>query len=368
MKALFVALLLVHGLLHFIGPAAAVGIADPSRLSQPVSREAALVWVAAGLAMLSSAVALVWSPRHWWSLGLVAVLLSQTSIISAWGDAKLGTLANVLVLAAVVYGFASQGPASFREAYRRAVQARLADAPPATPVAEPDVEHLPTLVRRYLRATGALHQPRVHNVRARWSGRIRAGVADPWMELTGEQHDFVDEPARFFHMSAIRSGLPVDVLHEYHSASASMRVRLLSLFPLVSVRGPELRQAETVTVLNDMCLLAPGALIDERISWEELDDHRVCARYTVGSHTISAVLVFNDAAELVDFVSEDRLASADGGGFRRWRWSTPVSEYRTFGALRVMGRGEARWHAPEGEFTYIELELLELQINVQDLT
>jgi hypothetical protein len=28
-----------------------------------------------------------------------------------------------------------------------------------------------------------------------------------------------------------------------------------------------------------------------------------------------------------------------------------------------MGRGEGRWHLPEGEFAYIELELLELEMN-----
>jgi hypothetical protein len=66
----------------------------------------------------------------------------------------------------------------------------------------------------------------------------------------------------------------------------------------------------------------------------------------------------------VDFVSDDRLAaSADGSEFTRQRWSTPVGEYRRIGALRVMSRGEGRWHPPEGEFAYIELELVDLEVN-----
>jgi hypothetical protein len=183
------------------------------------------------------------------------------------------------------------------------------------------------------------------------------------MEFTASQHNFVDEPARFFHLTARRSGLPVDVLHAYHEGVATMRVRLLSLFPVVDARGPEMRQAETVTVLNDLCLFAPGALIDARIRWEEIDAQTVRARYTVTPDTISATLTFNDAGELVNFVSDDRMASPDGEKFERWRWSTPVLEYRTFGALRVTGRGEGRWHPPEGDFAYIELELLDLEIN-----
>ncbi|HUP52951.1 MAG TPA: DUF6544 family protein [Longimicrobiales bacterium] len=363
MKALLVTLLLAHGLIHFLGAAKAFGVADLPQLTQPVSRGAGIAWLAAGLAMVTAAVRLVTVPRVWWVVGLAAVMLSQATILSAWSDAKFGTVVNVIVLAAVAYGFASGGPLSFRAQYEREVRARLADSVSPEPVTEADIEHLPPAVQRYLRATGAVGQPRVHHSRARWSGRIREGPEDPWMEFTANQHNFVDEPARFFHLTARRSGLPVDVLHAYQEGVATMRVRLLSLFPIVDAIGPEMRQAETVTVLNDLCLFAPGALIDARIRWEEIDAYTVRAMYTVAPHTISATLTFNDTGKLVNFVSDDRIASPDGEKFERWRWSTPVLEYRTFGPLRVTGRGEGRWHPPEGDFAYIELELLDLEIN-----
>jgi hypothetical protein len=143
-----------------------------------------------------------------------------------------------------------------------------------------------------------------------------------------------------------------------------MRVWLLSLVPLVNASGPELDRAETVTLFNDLCLLAPAALTDPAIRWEPIDADSARARYTVGSVTIGAVLSFNEAGELVNFVSDDRLvASADGTQFTRQRWSTPVTDYRQFGPRRVMTRGEGRWHPPEGEFVYLEMELLDLDIN-----
>jgi hypothetical protein len=74
--------------------------------------------------------------------------------------------------------------------------------------------------------------------------------------------------------------------------------------------------------------------------------------------------MFNDDGELVNFVSDDRLAlSPDGNSFLRQRWSTPVSSYRSFGPWRVSTRGEGRWHPPEGEYAYLEMELLGLEIN-----
>ncbi len=184
------------------------------------------------------------------------------------------------------------------------------------------------------------------------------------MVFTAEQSNFLEEPARFFFMDATRSHLPVDVFHAFHNGAASMRVRLLSLVPLVNATGPEVTRAETVTLFNDICLLAPAALVDPAIDWDPIDERSARGRYTVGSNTVSAVLSFNDEGELVNFTSEDRLVQSAGGTtWTRQPWSTPVGACRQFGPWRVSTRGEGRWHPPAGAFTYIELELLDLQTN-----
>ena len=72
-----------------------------------------------------------------------------------------------------------------------------------------------------------------------------------------------------------------------------------------------------------------------------------------------AVLVFNDDHELVDFVSDDRLASsADGRTFTPRTWSTPISDYRSFDGRRLGALGHARWHpAGEPSFDYLEFDV-----------
>jgi hypothetical protein len=165
-------------------------------------------------------------------------------------------------------------------------------------------------------------------------------------------------------MRAKRAYLPVEVLHAFRDGAASVRVRMLSFFPFMQGSGPDLTRAETVTILNDLALLAPGALVDPRCTWQAVDDRTAEVAYTLGPNTVGATLEFNDRDELVDFVSDDRLRSAaDGERFTRERWSTPVRDYQAFGAHRAMGRGEGHWHPAEGEFSYIELQLLELAIN-----
>jgi hypothetical protein len=181
------------------------------------------------------------------------------------------------------------------------------------------------------------------------------------MPFVAEQHNLYDPPRRYFWMEATRGGLPLDGLHAYGEADASMRIRLLSLVPAVDLGGPEVMRTETVTVFNDMCIFAPGSLIDPSIRWRELDARSVEATYTNGPHTIRAVLVFDDAGALVDFWSDDRPALAeDGKTMLPERWSTPIRDYRTMGPYRLASRGEARYAAPSGEYAYIELEVHEV--------
>jgi hypothetical protein len=108
MRWLFFALIVVHGLIHFLGLAKAFGVYEPPQLTQSISRSWGLVWLAAGVAVMLAAVCFGLSWGGWWAVGLVAVALSQLAIFSSWNDAKFGTVANALVLVGMLYGFASE--------------------------------------------------------------------------------------------------------------------------------------------------------------------------------------------------------------------------------------------------------------------
>jgi hypothetical protein len=163
-------------------------------------------------------------------------------------------------------------------------------------------------------------------------------------------------------------GLPVDVYHRFIAESATFRVRLLSLFTMVDAKGPVMDQSETVTLLNDLCILAPSALLDPALRWESSDASSARVAFRRGAYTVRATLYFNEAGELVDFVSDDRSrASPDGKTFTPERWSTPLSEYRAFGARRLASRGQALTHAADGTFAYAELELQSVDYNISAL-
>jgi len=362
-----VVVVVLHGLIHLLGAAKGLGWADVSQLKQPIGPAMGVAWLAAGALVLAAGVMMAGSVRRWWVVGAVAIVASQAVILTSWGDAKAGTVVNLLLLVAAVYGYASQGPRSFRAEYRRRVDIALAEPPTGPLVTEADLASLPLAVAAYVRRSGAVGRPRVANFRAGIHGRIRAGVDAPWMPFTGEQvNSYAPEPSRLFIMDATLFGIPVDVLHVCLGPTATMRVKACSLLTMVNAAGPEMDRGETVTLFNDLCLLAPAALVDAPVTWQPVDEHHVRGTFTNGRHMVTAELVLNADHDLVDFVSDDRLrASKDGKNFIRQRWSTPVRAYRTFDSRRLCTIGDGRWHAPapEGEFTYIEFHVDEITYN-----
>ena len=169
-----IGLLTVHGLIHLMGFAKAFGYADLPQLTQPISRAWGVLWLLAGGLVVATAGMLAAGARTYWIVGGLALLVSQVLIVTAWRDAWAGTAANVVLLLVVVHGLLTEGPWSFHAQYLRDVEAGLSRPVDAPLVTEADLAALPEPVRRYLRVTRAVGQPRVRNYRIRFTGRIRS--------------------------------------------------------------------------------------------------------------------------------------------------------------------------------------------------
>ncbi|MEO5823563.1 MAG: DUF6544 family protein [Vicinamibacteraceae bacterium] len=356
----------VHALIHLMGVFKAFGYAELAQLTQPISRASGIGWLVTAGLVATTATMLGAGSRSYWVVGAVALVVSQVVIVSAWRDAWAGTAANVLLLLVVAHGLLTEGPWSFHEQYIREAGAGLARTTTLPVVTEGDLAALPEPVRRYLRLTRTVGQPRVQSYRLRFRGRIRSAPDSRWMPFEAEQQSFADQPTRLFLMRARMFGVPVEAFHRSVGGRATMQVTIAGVVPVEDARGDEMNRAETVTLFNDMCLLAPGTLIDRRITWQPVDATTARARFTYGGQTIGATLFFNSTGELVNFVSDDRSRSDPEGTFTAHRFSTPVRDYRDFGAVRLMSFGEARWLLPDGEFTYGEFHLVEIAYNTGD--
>lgn len=349
-----VALATVHGLIHLMAAAVRFGWIDDAS----VTPGGASLWLLAAVLLFIVALLAAAATTIWWAVALGAVIVSQVAISSAWSEARTGTLANVALLLAAGYAMAYQGPGSFHAQWTKGSKAALAGAGGALRlVTDDDLDDLPEPLAAYIRRSGAAGRPRPERLYVEFRGRIRGDKGEPWMPFAGRQvSTFGSNPQRWFILDATRGGLPVTVLHHYGNATASMRGKLLSLLTVLDVSGPELDRAETVTVFNDLVVLAPGAIPGAPVTWTQIDEQRVRGVFTHGPHSVSAELTFDEHHQLVDFVSQDRpRVVADGTSFTSQQWSTPLPHSRVRDGQRGLS-GSARWRDGDGWFTYVEIE------------
>lgn len=230
-----------------------------------------------------------------------------------------------------------------------------------------DIKHLPDAVQKYLINTGALGKEKVNNMRVVTEGEFKTDPKREWSRMKTTQYNFFAEPTRIYFIKLKMFGLPVIGLHSYSNATASMLIKLGGLVTVADSKGQEMNKAETVTVFNDMCLLAPASLIDDRIKWEVINEHTVKAYFNNKGYTISAELSFNDKGQLINFVSDDRFYSPTGKTYQKVRWSTPVKEYKEINGMNLPTYGEAIWHFPEGDYSYARLNIKEIDYNCSEL-
>lgn len=230
-----------------------------------------------------------------------------------------------------------------------------------------EVLHLPKIIQKYLAFTGAMGKPIVQNFQVKMDIELHKKSSAKPMLGTSEQYNFITNPARFFYLKVKMLGLPVDGLHAYHEQKASMIIRAAGLMNVVEQSGEILDRAETVTVLNDLCLMAPGALADSRLRYEELDKLQCLVRFKNGTHEVTATLYFAEDGSLVNFTSDDRAALQDDGSFKSLLFSTPVKSYQELDGRKVLHLGEAVYHYPEGDFVYGRFQLRNIRYNLSQM-
>jgi len=356
----------LHGLIHLMGFAKAFGYAELPQLTQPITRPWGTAWLAAAVLVVLSAAMFGAGSRAFWMVGALALVVSQAIILSAWRDAWAGTIANLLLVLLVGHGWLTEGPRSYHAQYVRDAAEGLSRPFESRVVAEADLAPLPEPVQRYLRYAGVVGRPRVRDYHLHFRGLIRGAPDARWMPFEAEQHSFADTPARLFLMRARMFGLPVEAFHRFIDGHATMQVTAVGAVPIVDARGEVMDRSETVTLFNDMCVLAPATLVDAAIRWEPVDAHTAKAYFTNRGQTISATLLFGDDGALMDFASDDRSRSSpDGTTFTPARFTTPLRDYRDFGPARLAAHGEARWTLPDGAFTYGEFELIDIAYNAK---
>lgn len=365
MRVVFLIIVFLHGLIHLLGFIKAFGFKDIQELSLAISKPLGVVWLLTTALFLIYGILYYFNAKQAWLVGIIAVIISQSLIFYFWNDAKFGSIPNLIIL---IVALVSLGSYLLHHEFTSRVSNDFSENNTLSTgiLTESDITHLPLIVQKYLYYTKSVGQPKVKNFRAEFVGGMRSKPDDTYMKLESVQYNFYEEPSRYFYMTAHKMGLPATGLHLYQNSTATFEVKLLNWFIVVDAKGDKMNQAETVTIFNDMCFIAPATLIDSRITWEAINDTTVNAIYNNGGISISAVLYFNENGELVNFVSNDRY-DTDGKFYVSYPWATPVEEYQMMNGYLLPSKAKLIYQRSDGDFTYGELEYKSVKYNLTSI-
>jgi hypothetical protein len=402
MRVFVFVLMVIHGTIHLLGFVKAFKLAEVAQITRNISQPVGLLWLLAAVLFIAASVLFISGNDNWWMLATPSIVVSQILIFLSWNDAKFSTIANLIILLPLVIAILNAQPSSFKNTFKSEVQKRLSIIVSSTEkrglagtagriseggkavyggpemikqsskqidesvVAERDLEHLPQPLQKYLRYVGVIGKPKVRNFRAVYEGDFSRDNGKSWLKIKSQQYNFYDDRARLYYIESELFGIPFDGLHIYAGNKATMQIKIAEMFKVADAKGPEMNRGETVTMFNDMCLIAPATLIDKSIQWEPVDSLIVRARFTNAGNTIAATLYFNKKGEMTNFVSDDRYQSADGKTYKSYRWSTPVKDYKNYGGYKLAHYGEARWRMPDGEHPYAKAYLKEIEYNCEE--
>jgi hypothetical protein len=228
-------------------------------------------------------------------------------------------------------------------------------------VSEDDIRHLPEPVQRYLRYTGIIGRQRVAFVRLRQTGAMRPKPDGKWFPFKAEEYYAVDNPGFVWRgCMAFAPLLSATAQDMYLNGEGNMHVKLMSAINIVNAKGKEMDEASLMRYFNEMQWF-PSSLVSDNVKWEAIDANSARSTLTDRGLTVSALFCFDEEGKITNFIAE-RGRSNDGGKLVRTKWSTPISKYRTYGnGLRLPSKGEAIWHLDSGKYSYIKLEMTEVE-------
>ncbi|MFA6059121.1 MAG: DUF6544 family protein [Taibaiella sp.] len=363
MKILLLLLIVLHGLIHFIGFARFWNIFElkgfmgytlfviPGYAHKPLG----LLWLACMLLFLLAATRIV-SGNYWWALAILAILISQTLIIISWKDAKAGTLANLVILILAVINFADWTFNRFVQSEIREIINKENPAASRT-ITAASIKELPECVQTWLIVSGAVGR-KIKTVCLKQKGKMRTSLTGRWMPADAEQFFNIDDPAFIWKVKvSMNAVIWYSGRDEFKNGLGSMLIKLFSLIPIVNSSGRKIDQGSLLRFMGEMCWF-PSAAVSPYIKWESISRNSAKATMCVGSTEASGIFRFDSNGNVLAFSAKRYMANGNSATLEDWY--VPCNEWRVLDGFKIPVKGEVIWSLKSGNFSYYKWEITEI--------
>ena len=180
------------------------------------------------------------------------------------------------------------------------------------------------------------------------------GKDKPKLTIDYTQVDFADAPARLAFIDSKLFGVPFQGYDYYLDGKGGMKGVLAKLFQLFNQTGEQMDKADLVTYLAEIVFL-PEALLQDFVSFTQIDAHTVEARISCNSVSASGVFRFDDACEMICFSTNERGQTASDGSVEEIPWEAQCDAYKLYSdGIKRPTIFRAVWKYPEEDFIYFD--------------
>ena len=228
-------------------------------------------------------------------------------------------------------------------------------------VTEKDLRGLPEPVQRWLLYSRVTGEEKITTVRLKQDGFFRLKKDSKWLPFKAEEYFTVDPPAFIWYTTMnVAPFFFIKGRDRYFDGNGNILIKLWSLITVAKASGDEINQGTLVRFLNEM-MWFPSAALSDYITWVPIDSTSAEAKMSYMGNTASAIFHFNKQGAITN-ITASRYMKRDGN-FTLEKWSTPISEYGEFNGIRIPIKGEGEWNLESGDFSYIKVNVKDVEYN-----
>jgi hypothetical protein len=354
----------LHGLIHLIGFLNAFFSTTIEKQVLGISKPIGSLWLTTFILFVIS-IAQYLDNKKWFYIAFIAVLISQILIITAWRDAKFGSVANIIIL---LVSMSAYGMHRFHKIVKNESAKLFQNIGTLNKsvITENDIAHLPKLVQKWITRSGAVGHHNVVSVRLKQKGEMRTKPNSRWMPFTANQYFNVNNPSFVWctHVDAMPI-LPTVGCDKLVNGKGEMLINLAGLIPVINEsKNEKINQGAMLRYLAEMCWF-PTAALKNYVQWETIDATSVKATLTIKGKSVSGIFNFAKNGTLSSF--EANRYYGGGKDSKLEKWKIENIEYKVFNNVEIPYKSKVIWKIEDQDFQWLRLEILDIEYNTQDI-
>ena len=365
MRIALIILIGIHGIIHLFGFLKAFGISDFNGLSQPISKTFGIAWLLGFVLFAITTVQVIAQSNYWWIIGIIAVISSQFLIIIFWNDAKFGTVANVIILLAILAAYSSF---SFKNKIKEERISLFENTPLTNQkiVTKEALFDLPEIVQKWLVNSGVLGKQFTSNMHLVQDLQLKMKPEQTeWYIGKAEQYTTVNPPAFNWSITTQMNSLfKVTGRDKFENGNGEMLIKLFSLITVANAKNHEkIDQAALQRYLAEIVWF-PSASLSSYIKWEAIDDYSAKATMEFNGTIGSGEFHFDEKGNFKKFVA---MRYQDSNAIKPTEWTVIATKTEERNGIKIPVECEASWKLKNGKWTWLKLKITDIQYNVEEI-